>query len=208
MPDTLAQRFKPQTLLERHEITKDRHQSALPQPGHDLAGPRAMAAQARQHADLHLVPGRFAPGWAALRAKRPHHPSGSDQQGSRFQCGRQRLLGGLLAWGDGLQLRVELRHGPVSSRLHPTPDSTRADGAATLPAQQPGSDRTRDKDRQGTPEGLECTTRPLLGLHAQRVVRGRHLRDGTALRAAADAAWPPDGPKEAHHLARGEALTP
>src|SRR5712691_9315287 len=208
MPDALAQRFKPQTLLERREITENGHQPALMQARHELPGPGAMATQASEDAHFDLVPGRCAPGLAALGAKRHHHPIGPSQQGRRDQFGRQRLLGGLLALGDGLPLLVELRHGPVSSRLHPTPYGTRADGAATLPAQQPGSERTRDKDRQGTPEGLAVTTRPLLRLHTQRVVQGSSLRDGTALRAAADPALPPDGPKEAHHLALSQPFTP
>jgi hypothetical protein len=208
LPEALAQRFKPQTPLERIEIPENRHQAALMQASHHLPGPGAMAAQASQPAHFDLVPGRFAPGVATLGAKRHHHPISPYQQGSRFQLGRQRLLGGLLVLGDSLQLRVELRQSPVASRLHPTPYSTRADGASPIPAQQLGSDRKRDKDRQGTAEGLKCIACPLLRPHAQRVVQGGYLRDGTALRAAANPALPLDQPTEAQHLAWSKALTP
>src|SRR5712691_4797939 len=92
--DALAYGFEPQPRLEGLEITEDGHQPTLMQPGNDLACSRAMLAQAGQHAYFDLVPGRFAPGVAALGAKRDHHPIGPHEERSRRQFSRQRLLGG------------------------------------------------------------------------------------------------------------------
>src|SRR2546425_12022575 len=72
MPDALAQRFKPQTLLERREITENGHQPALMQARHALPGPGAMATQASEDAHFDLVPGRCAPGLAALGRSEEH----------------------------------------------------------------------------------------------------------------------------------------
>ena len=46
MPWRTASSHRPR--LERLDIPQDRHQPALVQPGDDLAGPRAMLAQAGQ----------------------------------------------------------------------------------------------------------------------------------------------------------------
>jgi len=205
--DALAYGFEPQPRLEGLEITEDGHQPTLMQPGHDLAGARAMLAQAGQHAHFDLVPGRFALGVAALGSKRDHHPIGPYQEGSHREAGRQGLLGGKVSLGEGLQLLVELLHGPLASRLHPTPHGPWADGATAGPAQQPGRRGKRRKDGQGAPQGLDFVTGPLMRLHPQRLIQRSHLWDDTALGAASDPALPPDRPTQAHHLARGKALT-
>src|SRR5712691_184969 len=79
--DALAYRFEPQTRLERLEVTQDRHQPALMQPGDDLASARAILAQAGQHSHFDLAPPGLAPGLAPLRPKRYHHPIGTHDQG-------------------------------------------------------------------------------------------------------------------------------
>jgi len=146
VPDALAQRFEPQTLLERLDIPEDGYQPALMQPGHELAGPGAMATQAGQHTHFHFMPGRFAPGLPALRAKRDHHPIRAHEQGSCRELGGQGLLGGPVSLGDSLELLVELLHGPPPRGLDPLPHSLGTDRPRTIPAQQHRCRRKWDKD--------------------------------------------------------------
>src|SRR6516162_11111131 len=120
-PDALTEGFEPQTPLERLDIPEDGHQPALMQSGNHLAGPGAMAAQAGQDAHFDLVPGRFASGVASLWTKRHHHPIGPKGQGHRRHLGRQWLLRRQMSLSGSLQLRVELLHGPLPSRLDPLP---------------------------------------------------------------------------------------
>jgi hypothetical protein len=113
-----------------------------------------------------------------------------------------------VAAGDGSQFLLEVLHGVVASRLHPTPHRTRAHHATTIPAQQPRRRGKRHKDRKRTAQALEFPTRPLMRLHSQHLIERGDLRDGTALGTAAAPALPSDKANQAHHLARGHALTP
>ena len=67
--DALAHRFQPQTGRERLDVSQDRHQPALHQPRDDLPGPRAMLAQAGQHAHFDLAPADLPLGLPALWAE-------------------------------------------------------------------------------------------------------------------------------------------
>src|SRR5262249_11725447 len=135
MQDTLTQGFQPQAPLERLDRTEDGHQAALSQPGNDLASPRAMAAQARQYTNFHLVPGRFALGGTSRWAKRHHDSIGSEQQGRHFERLPPWLFRRQIALVDVVQLLLELLHGPLPSRLDPDPDRPWTDGRPTDPPQ-------------------------------------------------------------------------
>src|SRR4029077_13705448 len=127
VPDALAQRFEPQTPLERIALTEDGHPPALMQPGHDLAGPSGMAAQAGQHASCDLVPGRLALGVPSLWAQRNPHPLRAQEQGGRRSRSGQRLWEWDVLLGYGVQVRLEVRHGLMARGLHPTPHRAWAD---------------------------------------------------------------------------------
>ena len=113
-----------------------------------------------------------------------------------------------MSLGESLQLLVELLHRPLAGCLYPTPYGPWADGVTAVPAQQPGRGRKRHKDGQGTSQGLELPAGPLMRLHPQRLIQGRHLRDDTAPGTAADPSSPLDRSKQAGDLARSKALTP
>jgi hypothetical protein len=98
--DALAYGFEPQPRLEGLAATQDGHEPALGQPGHDLACPRAMLAQAGQHTHFDLAPLRFASGLAAVGTKRHHHPVSTYDQGHIGQRLRTRLLRGELSYRD------------------------------------------------------------------------------------------------------------
>ena len=208
LPNALAHGFKPQPGLERLHIPQDRHQPTGVQPGDDLASPRAMLAQAGQHAHFDFLPASL-PCWLAARgAKRDHHPISAQHPRSRCKVGRQRLWCREVAVRQRVQVVLEGLHRPLPSRLHPSPHGLRTDGPSTVPPQQARGGGKRHKDGEGTPQILEFPARPLLRLHAQRVVQGRNLRDRTALGTASHPALPPDRATHARDLAWGEALTP
>jgi hypothetical protein len=158
-----AQRYEPQTPLERLDIPEHGPQAALLRPGNALAGPSGMAPPAGQHASCDLGPGRFARGLAALGAKRPPHPSGPKGQGHRRHLSRQGLLGRQVARSSGLQRLGALLHGPLPSPLDPLPDRPRAHRHPPRPARQRGRSGKGHKARQGTAERLERTAGPLGG---------------------------------------------
>jgi hypothetical protein len=109
--------------------------------------------------------------------------------------------------GHGGQVLLEVRHGLVASRLHPTPHGARAHHAATVPAQQPRRCGKRHKDRESTAEKLEFPAGSLLRLHSQSFIQGGHLRNGTSVGTPPDASSPAERPKQTRELARGKALT-
>ena len=96
---------------------------------------------------------------------------------------------------------------PLASGLHPTPHRAGARGATAVPAQQPGRGGKRDKDRQGTPQGLQLPARPLMRCTPSSSSRGRpagwHIPGDTGRPGVATGAA-----KQAHDLTRGKALTP
>src|SRR5262245_9694412 len=173
--DALAHGFQPQTRLERIDIPQDRHQPTLAEPGDDLAGARAMLAQAGQHSHCDFVPSGLPRRLAAYRAKRDHHPIGAPDQGGGGQIGRQRLWRRQVAWPQSVQVLLECLHHVWSSRLHPPPHRLWTDSAPTIPAQQAGGSRKRHKDRQGTAQRLEFPAGPLMRLHSQGLIQGGHL---------------------------------
>src|SRR4029450_1379885 len=207
VPDALAKRFKPQTLLERIDSTQDRHQPALMQSGNDLAGPCAGGAQGGHYAHFNLMPGGFAPGLPSLRAKRDHHPISTQKQGSRLQLGRQWLLGGPVSLGYCLELLVELRHGPPPCRLAPLPHGLRTDRPRALPPQQHRRRRKRHKDGQRTAQILELITGPLIRAHTQGFIQWGHRWGRTSLGAPAHPPPPTERSKQAQYLTLDEAFT-
>src|SRR6266404_5907193 len=112
-----------------------------------------------------------------------------------------------MALGDGSQFLLEVRHGLVPSRLHPTPHRARTHPTTTIPAQQPGRRGKRHKDRQRTTQALEFPARPLIRLHPQGRIEGGHLWDVTPVRTPSDTSSPADRAEQAHELALCKAFT-
>ena len=177
------------------------------QSGNDLAGPCAVVGQAGQDAHFNLMPGRFAPGVPSLRAKRDHHPISPHEQGSRLQLGRQWLLGGQVSLGYGLELLVELRHGPPPCRLDPLPHGLGTDRPRARPPQQHRRRRKRHKHGQRTAQILELITGPLIRAHTQFFIQWGHRWGRTSLGAPAHPPPPTDRSKQAQHLTLDEAFT-
>jgi hypothetical protein len=109
--------------------------------------------------------------------------------------------------GDGGQFRLQVLHGLVARRLYPAPHRARAHHAATIPAQQPGRRRKRHKDRERTAQVLEFPAGPLMRLHPQDLIEGRHLRDVTSVGTASDASSPAERSNQTRELALGKTLT-
>src|SRR4029450_990257 len=75
--EALAHSFQPQTRLEPLDTPQDRPQPPLAKPGEDLAGARAMLAQAGQHPYLDFVPSCLPGRLATRRAKPAIPPTGA-----------------------------------------------------------------------------------------------------------------------------------
>ena len=188
--DALAHGFKPQTRLERIDIPQDRHQPTLAEPGDDLAGARTMLAQAGQHPHFDFVPSCLPRRLAARRAKRDHHPIGTQDQGGGGKIGRQRLWRRQVALRQSVQVLLEGLHHVLTSRLHPPPHRLWTDRAPTVPAQQAGGGRKRHKDRQGTAQRLElpaasADAAALPGPHPRGPPAASRIRGGTVRPGAA-----------------------
>ena len=164
-------------------------------------------AQVGQYAHFNLMPGRFAPGLPSLRAKRDHHPISTHKQGSRLQLGRQWLLGGQVSLGYGLELLVELRHGPPPCRLDPLPHGLSTDRPRAIPPQQHRRRRKRHKDGQRTAQILELITGPLIRAYTQFFIQWGHRWGRTSLGAPAHPPPPTDRSKQAQNLTLDEAFT-
>jgi hypothetical protein len=145
--DALAHRFKPQTGREHLDVPQDRHQPTLRQPRDDLPGPRALLAQAGEHAHFDFAPARFPRGCPGRGPKRDQHAIGPQGQGQSRPLGCQWLGHRPMALGHGGQVFLEVLHSLVASRLHPTPDGSGTDGAPDVPAEQPGRSGKGHKNR-------------------------------------------------------------
>ena len=165
-----------------------------------------MLPQAGQHTHFDLAPADLPSRRAGIGSKRYHHAISPQGQRQGRLLGRQRLGCRAVAPGDGGQFVLEVLHGLVASRLHPTPHRARAHHAATIPAQQPRRRGKRHKDRERTAQALEFPAGALMRLYPQSLVQGGHLRDGTPVRTPSDASSPSDRADEARELALGEAL--
>ena len=108
---------------------------------------------------------------------------------------------------DGGQLLLEVRHGLLARRLHPTPHRTRAHRTATIPAQQSRRRGKRHKDRERTAQPLELPTGPLMGLHSQHLIQRGYLWDVTPVWTPSHTASPSERPEQARELTLGKALT-
>src|SRR4051812_27320354 len=186
LQDALAHRFAPQSGTERLDVPQDGHETAVVQPGDDVAQPGAMLTQTGEHAHFDFAPPYFPRGRTARRPKWHHHAIRSQGQGQ----GRQLSSQGLLRWrvppGHGFEVLLEEGHRAVASRLDPTPHGTRAHHTATGPPQQPRRRGKGHKDCERTAQPLQFTTGPLMRLHAQRLIEGGDLGDGTALGTSSD----------------------
>ena len=203
----LAHGCQPHTRRERLALPQDRHQPTLAQPGDDLAGARAMLAQAGQHPAFDFVPWGLPGRLTTRRAQRAHHPIGAYDQGRRGQLGRQRLRRRQVALRERMQVLLEGLQRLLTRRWQPSPHRLWTDKAPTVPAQQAGCSRQRHTDRQGTAQRLERPPAPLRRLYAQGLIHGGHLGRLTPLGTPSDPSPPLDGPKEAGHLALGKAFT-
>ena len=112
-----------------------------------------------------------------------------------------------MSLGDALQLLAELLHGPLSSRLDPVPHRSWAHRHPAGPAQQRGCGGKRYKDGERTAQALELSACALMGLDAQFVVQGSHLRGLAPLGTPSDPSLPPDRTNEADDLAPHKAFT-
>ena len=166
-----------------------------------------MLAQAGQHPHLDFVPSCLPRRLAARRAKRDHHPIGTQDQGGGGKISRQRFWRRQVALRQSVQVLLEGLHHVLTSRLHPPPHRLWTDRAPTVPAQQAGGGRKWYKDRQGTAQRLELPARPLMRLHSQGLIQGGHLRCLASVGAPSDPAAPLDWPKEAGDLALRKAFT-
>ena len=192
--DALAHGFQPHTRLERLDIPQDRHQPTLVEPGDDLAGARAMLAQAGQHPHFDFVPSCLPRRLAARRATRDHHPIGAHDQGGGGTIGRQRLRLRQVALRQSVHVLLEGLHRLLASRLHPPPHRLWTDRATAGPAQQAGCGRKRHKDRQSTAQRLELPAGPLMRLHSQGLIQGGHLRRLAPVGTPSDPSPPLDWP--------------
>jgi len=172
---------------------------ALRQPGDHLAGPRAMLGYPSQHAHCDLAPADLALRGASLRSQWYHDTIGTQGQGQSRQGSGQWFRRRRAPLGHGVQFHLEVGHGLVASRLHPTPDRSGTDGAPDGPGQQPSRRGKRHKDREGTAQGLEFPAGALLRRPPEDLIQEGHLRDGAALRAAADPAFPTHSSSGASH---------
>jgi hypothetical protein len=109
------------------------------QSSHALPGPCVRAAQAGQDAHFDLMPCRFAPGVASLWTTWHPHPIGPQGQGHRRHLDRPGLLGRQVSLSSGLQLLVELLHGPLPSHLDRLPHRSRAPPPPRLPSPGAGA---------------------------------------------------------------------
>jgi hypothetical protein len=109
--------------------------------------------------------------------------------------------------GYGLPLRVELLHGPVASRVPPTPQRPRADRFRVLPPQQRGRSGKRHKDGSRTAQALELTARALRGLPSPCCIQGSHLGRLASLGTPAAPSLPPERANEADDLTLHKACT-
>ena len=152
-----------------------------------------MLAQTGEHTHFDLAPANLPPRRPGIRPKRHHHAIGTQGQRQGRLRGRQRLGRRLVAPGHSGEVLLEVLHGLVASRLHPTPHRARAHHATTIPAQQPRRRGKRHKDRERTAQALEFSAGPLMRLHPQSLIQGRHLRDVTPVGTPSDASSPSDG---------------
>src|SRR5215217_8792291 len=76
-PDTLAQRFEPETRLEGLDVPQDGHQPALCQPSDHLPCPRTMLGHPGEYAHFDLAPSDLPPRRASVGSKRHHHAIGT-----------------------------------------------------------------------------------------------------------------------------------
>ena len=163
--------------FEHLNVTQDCHQAAPCSRVTHWVGPRAMLAQTGQHTHFDLAPAGSSPVGHRHRVETaPVTPSAPRAKG-KTACSAVNGWASAVISRDGGDFFLEVLHGLLACRLHPTPHRAWAHRTATIPAQQSRRRGKRHKDCERTAQPLELPTGPLMGPHSQRLVQRGHLWD-------------------------------